>query len=206
MTLNLTIHFNSETELIETPIIDNITLLFAQGRSLTVYPEETDASLEENVAHYRLKGLYYFNPEETYLEKIFSENTEFSIINVEFEEDGNISDYSYDDLTYSYWFNGKIFPEEETEESHSGEIELNRAYIYDNEGEPIGETNFTVSILFLKKLYKNEYKDIFPDFEEFLQCYDPEIEGEHIYQEAKRKNELVEDSGVFMYGDIEEEY
>lgn len=80
------------------------------------------------------------------------------------------------------------------------EYELNRAFIYDEDGEPIGETNFVVSGSWLeKKFYDEELETIWTDLDDFLDVYEPETDGEFIYQMAIRDLALVEDFGVMMY-------
>lgn len=79
------------------------------------------------------------------------------------------------------------------------EIELNRAWIYDNVGEVIGETNFVVDGKWLRDLFDKYYWNEYSDFEEFLEVYEPEIEGEFIYQKAIENKALIEDSNVFIY-------
>ena len=82
------------------------------------------------------------------------------------------------------------------------EYELNREYIVDDEGEAIGETNFVVSASWLmdnlKNICPNVCLDTEQDIEDFLNWYEPEIDGEAIYQAAKRANEIVEE-GVNFY-------
>ena len=86
------------------------------------------------------------------------------------------------------------------------EIELNRGWILDEDEEEIGETNFVVSLDFLKELWSREevrkefglsYEE--DDFSSFLDWYDPDVEGQIIYDIAKREGKLVEDIGVVMY-------
>lgn len=79
------------------------------------------------------------------------------------------------------------------------ECELNRAWINDNDGEPIGETNFVVATEWLKELYDKEFTDKYNTFDDFLDCYEPEVDGEFIYQKAIADGVLVEDLGVVMY-------
>lgn len=79
------------------------------------------------------------------------------------------------------------------------EYELNREWIYDDEGEPIGETNFVVPAAWLFELFNKEYADKFDSFEEFIDVYEPETDGEFIYKKAIEDGELIEDFGVEMY-------
>lgn len=79
------------------------------------------------------------------------------------------------------------------------EYELNRAWILDEDEEPIGETNFVVPGKWLAKLYNDQYANDYRSFNEFLEVYEPEAEGEFIYQEARKDDVLIEDLGVVMY-------
>lgn len=79
------------------------------------------------------------------------------------------------------------------------EYELNREWINDEDGEPIGETNFVVPTKWLKELYNKEFADKYSDFEMFVDWYEPEIDGELIYQKAIADGVLMEDLGVVMY-------
>jgi hypothetical protein len=79
------------------------------------------------------------------------------------------------------------------------EYELNREWIYDDEEEPIGETNFVVSAGWLIDLFNKEYADKYNSLDEFLDVYEPETDGEFIYQKAIEDGVLVEDFGVVMY-------
>ena len=45
-----------------------------------------------------------------------------------------------------------------------------------------------------EKYYKTEYSN----FEDFLEVYEPETEGEFIYKKAKEESVLKEDLGVVM--------
>lgn len=86
------------------------------------------------------------------------------------------------------------------------EVELNRAWIYDDEDEDaIGETNFVVSEGFAKKVFEEKYADYYSDFEEFMDVYEPEEEGEYIYQRAIAEGELKEDLGKVLYDECEDD-
>lgn len=76
------------------------------------------------------------------------------------------------------------------------EIELNRAWIHDDEDECIGETNFVVKESYLKKILPQITDD---DYEDFIDVYEPETDGEKIYKKALSDNEIVEDIGEFYY-------
>ena len=80
------------------------------------------------------------------------------------------------------------------------EFELNRGWIYDNEGEEIiGETNFVVPSKWLMELFNKNFVNDYFDFDVFLDVYEPEVDGEFIYQKAIEDGVLVEDFGVVMY-------
>lgn len=79
------------------------------------------------------------------------------------------------------------------------EYELNRAWVYDKDNETIGETNFVVPVEWLVNLFEKYYRDEYGDFEMFLDVYEPEMEGEFIYQKAIEDDVLIEDIGVVMY-------
>lgn len=79
-------------------------------------------------------------------------------------------------------------------------VELNRKWIYEEGKEdPVGETNFDVPYTWLEKLYLKRYKKQYKSFKEFLENYEPEKEGEFIYQEAKKRGKLIEDIGEVRY-------
>ena len=79
------------------------------------------------------------------------------------------------------------------------EHELNRGWIYDEDGEVIGEINFVVPTKWLCDLYDKHFSDVYGDIDSLLTLYEPEEEGEFIYQKAIEDNVLVEDIGVVMY-------
>lgn len=84
------------------------------------------------------------------------------------------------------------------------EYELNRAWINDDNGEPIGETNFVVPTEWLNETFNelnNDGKFIgkYDDFNDFIEAYEPETDGELIYQKAIADGILVEDLGIVMY-------
>lgn len=79
------------------------------------------------------------------------------------------------------------------------EFELNRAWITDNDGEAIGETNFVVPGEWMNDLFDKLYSNRYSSLDEFINVYEPEVEGEFIYQEAIKNGVLVEDFGVVMY-------
>ena len=84
------------------------------------------------------------------------------------------------------------------------EYELNRAWIYDEEEDTIGETNFVVPGDWLEKVFDKLNSDgkfvcKYDDFEDFIESYEPETDGELIYQHAIKDGTLKEDLGVVMY-------
>lgn len=85
----------------------------------------------------------------------------------------------------------------------SFECELNRAWVQDDgtdDDAPIGETNFVVPEFFVRWIYETQFsaepanKGLSVD--EFLDVYEPEEYGERIYQEAKKRFLLIEESHV----------
>ena len=82
------------------------------------------------------------------------------------------------------------------------EYELNRAWVYDDGvDEPIGETNFVVPAKWLIDLYNNYFAEkktcsghpLYGSFEDFLDVYEPESEGEFVYQKAIEDGVIKED-------------
>ena len=74
------------------------------------------------------------------------------------------------------------------------ELELNRAWIYGNgpDEEPTGETNFVIPedyfVAIFDKLFPREN-----DISFFLEVYEPETDGEKIYQQAKKDGKIIEE-------------
>ena len=84
------------------------------------------------------------------------------------------------------------------------EHELNRAWIEDEDGDAIGETNFVVSTEWLVNTFyrlnnKGKFVCEYDDFEDFADSYEPETDGELIYQQAIKDGALKEDLGIVMY-------
>lgn len=80
------------------------------------------------------------------------------------------------------------------------EYELNRAWIIDDETkETVGETNFVVPAKWLNDLFNEKYSNEYEDLEEFTDIYEPEVDGEFIYQKAIEDGVLKEDLGITMY-------
>ena len=82
--------------------------------------------------------------------------------------------------------------------------ELNRAWILDEDEDTIGETNFVVPTDWLEKTFyklnnKNEFICKYDDFEDFIESYEPETDGELIYQQAIKDGALKENLGIVMY-------
>lgn len=84
------------------------------------------------------------------------------------------------------------------------EYELNRAWIYDDEEDTIGETNFVVSAewfinTFNKLNNEKKFTCEYENLEDFLDSYEPETDGELIYQCAIKDGMLKEDLSTVMY-------
>lgn len=80
------------------------------------------------------------------------------------------------------------------------EFELNRAWIINKEtDEEIGETNFVVPAKWMKQLFDKVYANKYNSMNEFMNAYEPEVDGEFIYHEAIKDGVLVEDLGIVMY-------
>lgn len=92
------------------------------------------------------------------------------------------------------------------------EFELNREYTYDSGNEVIAEKNFVVSEDYLISIFdelfpgfkkESEKKGLssysegeitfFPYMEHFLDIYEPETDGEKIYQKAKQDCRLIKE-------------
>lgn len=88
------------------------------------------------------------------------------------------------------------------------ETELNRAWIWDEEADDIvGETNFVVPTKWLSDLFEKHFAEqktitghpMYHSFDDFIDVYEPEEEGEFIYTKAIEDGVLKEDLGVVMY-------
>lgn len=86
------------------------------------------------------------------------------------------------------------------------EIELNRGWVCNIFEEEIGETNFVIALDYLKELWLRE--DVRAKFNShygendlslFLDIYDPDTEGQIIYDIAKAEDKIIEDIGVTLY-------
>lgn len=74
------------------------------------------------------------------------------------------------------------------------ELELNRAWIYGNgpDEDPTGEKNFVIP----EDYFVSIFDRLFPrenDISFFLEVYEPETDGEKIYQQAKRDGKIIEE-------------
>ena len=90
------------------------------------------------------------------------------------------------------------------------EFELNRAWVYDENKSIIGETNFIVPAEWLVNTFnklnsENKFVCKFANFEDFVDSYEPEIDGELIYQYAIKDDVLKENLGITMYSNDEKE-
>lgn len=77
------------------------------------------------------------------------------------------------------------------------EFELVKEKIYDDDIEVIAEYTYVVSGEWLSETYKNHIVKMF-DYEEvsldeFLDVYDPDVEGTAIYYLAKEQGEIIEE-------------
>lgn len=74
-----------------------------------------------------------------------------------------------------------------------GELELNREWIYDDpDDDPVAERNFVIP----EKYFNEIFPELFPDeddIEEFLDIYEPETDGEKIYQRAKKDGKIIDE-------------
>lgn len=81
-------------------------------------------------------------------------------------------------------------------------IILNRQWLYaeGNTEEPIGEVNFIVEEPWLAQYWAEHFKKSEEDtFDDFLDVYVPEEDGEQIYLAAKTAGTLMMDVGEYMY-------
>lgn len=76
------------------------------------------------------------------------------------------------------------------------EYTLNRGWIHDETyEEEVGEKNFTVPGPWLINTIERHWKDIKPD--DFLDAYEPEVEGEYIYRLAQRAGVIIDEGYTF---------
>lgn len=81
------------------------------------------------------------------------------------------------------------------------EIEMNREWLYDEDDNNIGETNFIVTKKVAEDFYLENYKDKYEDFKDFLACYIPEEEGQELYSYALSSGNLIDDLGKVYYNE-----
>ena len=85
--------------------------------------------------------------------------------------------------------------------------QLNRAWIFDECGccaVPIGETNFVISAEYLFSILPELFELGAEDFEDFLDCYEPEFHGEMIYQQAVQDGQIIDEfESLIDYNDSE---
>ena len=75
------------------------------------------------------------------------------------------------------------------------ELELNRKWLYNEEGDEIGETLFVVPYKWLMSIYQEHFSERYISFEEFLNVYIPEEEGEFVYQKSIEDKTIIKDIG-----------
>lgn len=77
------------------------------------------------------------------------------------------------------------------------EYELIKDRVYDDEIEIVAEYTYVVPAEWLRNLYKEHLIKMFhleeTDFDDFLDIYDPEIEGTAIYHLAKSQGKIIEE-------------
>ena len=77
------------------------------------------------------------------------------------------------------------------------EFELVKERIYDDDIEAIAEYIYVVSGEWLSEIYRNHIVKMFDyegvDLDEFLDVYDPDVEGTAIYYLAKEEGEIIEE-------------
>ena len=77
------------------------------------------------------------------------------------------------------------------------EFELVKKRIYDDDIEVIAEYTYVVSGEWLSEIYRNHIVKMFDyesvDLDEFLDVYDPDVEGTTIYYLAKEEGEIIEE-------------
>lgn len=75
----------------------------------------------------------------------------------------------------------------------TNEIQLNRRYDYDENDEIIGQQAFVVTEDYARKIYDKLFAHRYGSFEDFLDAYIPETEGQTIYERAIDDNALLDD-------------
>lgn len=80
------------------------------------------------------------------------------------------------------------------------EIELNRKWILNKDGETIGEINFVVPMdWFTRNWNLTPNSQYYENITNFQDTYEPDVDGEWLYQKAIKDGILKEDIGVVMY-------
>lgn len=77
----------------------------------------------------------------------------------------------------------------------SMEYELNRKWLYNKDGDLIGEQNFVVSMCDVNDFINNNYiaTGEYENIDDFLNCYEPEVDGQKIYDFLKEKDLIIEE-------------
>ena len=75
----------------------------------------------------------------------------------------------------------------------TNELQLNRRWEYDNDGETIGQHAFVVTEDYAKKVYEELFADRYDSFKDFLDVYEPETEGQAIYDKAAADGVLIDE-------------
>ena len=88
---------------------------------------------------------------------------------------------------------------------YQDKTELNRAWIYNkSDNSRIGATIFVMSTENAKQAFEklkaqNKLSIVYENFHTFLEMYNPEKDGEEMYQYAKENNLLTDDIGEVIY-------
>lgn len=89
------------------------------------------------------------------------------------------------------------------------EFELNFGYIYDDDGEIVGEKNFVVSAEWLftniSKICKYVVLETEQDINDFLNWYDPEEDGRAIFEAALIDGALIKHAFATWYEEVEDD-
>lgn len=79
------------------------------------------------------------------------------------------------------------------------EIMLNRQWIHKSgEDEAFAELNFVIDFEYFKRTYHELFGVEQSDIENFLDGYEPEVDGEKIYQRAKIDNAVVNELYTYV--------
>lgn len=82
------------------------------------------------------------------------------------------------------------------------EYKLCNEKIYNNDNEVIAQHNFIVDSEWLFHMWRRHFKNLFDwddTFDEFLDCYDPDYEGQIIYMVAKQQNKVIDEDYEPVY-------